>query len=413
MYKNISRYNIQALKDGMKLHNRYIIKNVLGVGGFGITYKGYDIYNKCICAVKELFIGDAVIRSKDGRTVEAYVGKERLFNHGINRFMEEASILNKLNGMDNVVRITDYFKENNTAYFVMEYVEGLTLKELMKSRGGVVPFAEASRIIGIVGKTLDIIHKNYGIFHRDISPDNILINTDGTPKIIDFGNAKSYMRNAEKSMSIVLKPGFAPPEQYTGRNQGPWTDVYSLAGVFYFITTGKKVPSSTERLAGAEYTSLYRLIPQCNIVISDAVDRGLNLDIKKRIQNIGEFVDVIYKSDDITNIHAGNNVVDPYVMLWLEELPKERWKMPTDAAITIGRDPQCSNIVILGDKQISKKHCLISYDGVLQHFKIKDISMNGIFHRGEKFARGKEYKIKPGTKLRLGKTHYIIEVGVQ
>ncbi|MEE0745386.1 MAG: protein kinase [Anaerovoracaceae bacterium] len=397
-----------SLAKGMRLHNRYEIGDVLGIGGFGITYRGYDIYNEEICAVKELFIGDAVERGKDGTTVVPYSGKERLFQHGIHRFMEEAAILNQLKEINNVVRITDYFKENNTAYFVMEYIDGLTLKKLMKKRGGTIPFDEAQEIIVKVGTTLELIHSNYGIFHRDLSPENVLIRLDGEPKIIDFGNAKSYIRDAEKNMSIVLKPSFAPPEQYTGRGQGPWTDVYSLAGVFYFITSGERIPPSTERLAGAEYIPLCKLVPQCSLKISDAVDQGLVLDPQKRTQSVGQFVEGIGGTAD-----SRKEQYEPYVALWSNGILREKWRLPSDVDIVAGRDQRRSNIVISGESQISKQHCVISYDKESNKFRVMDVSTNGAYVRGTRLVKERTYVIEPGTKIMLGKNICFLEMGVR
>ena len=409
---NGGKRNDQALPDGTVLHGRYIVRDILGIGGFGITYAGYDTRDQEACAIKELFIGDTVTRGRDGKTVAVNAGKERMFSHGIRRFMEEAQILNKLNGMENVVRITDYFQENNTAYFVMEYVKGMTLRDFVKKNGGAVPLGEACRIICKTGKVLDFIHRRYGIFHRDISPENILIEPDGEPKLIDFGNAKSYMRDVEKNMSIVLKPGFAPPEQYTGKNQGPWTDVYSLAGVFYFITTGIKVPPATQRLAGAGYTPLSGLVPQCRPEISDAVDRGLSLDIRTRLQSTAELADALELYTPADVLREISESAEPYVALWHGGDLQDVWRLPPDAEMVVGRDPQNSNIVIEGENQISKRHCLVTYDSHMCGFQVTDISTNGIFCGQEKLIKEREYRIEPGEKLRLGKTGFVIEVGV-
>ena len=408
---NNNKYDSIALKKEHMLNSRYIIQDVIGVGGFGITYRGYDVYNREIYAIKELFINDTVMRDRDGATVIPYENKRNIFEHGVKRFMEEASILHKLNGTRNVVRITDYFRENNTAYFVMEYIEGSTLRGLMSEYGGVIPYDVACGIILKVGKTLAYINKKYFIFHRDLSPENILINKKGEPVIIDFGNAKNYMRNEGNSLSIVLKPGFAPPEQYTGKDQGPWTDVYSLAGIFYYITSGERVPPATERVMGATYEPLAGKLPQCSSEVSDMIDRGLAINPRERIQDTGQLVSIFDKA--VLGCDKGTSREKaPYVGVLLNGKSVEKWKLPIDANMIAGRDENQSNIVIPESNQISKQHVVISYAGKEHVFEIIDISTNGVYVNKERLKKGTSYKMKVGTQLVLGNDICRLDLGV-
>ena len=395
---NENKYSLALPKDAV-LHRRYKIQSVLGVGGFGITYLGYDIYNENLCAIKELFINDSVTRAEDGFNVIAIPDKKWVFEHGIVRFMEEAEILHKLNGTAHVVKIIDYFKENQTAYFVMEYIKGLTLKEAMQKSGGLIPFDEAKDIIYKVGKTLKYIYDEYSIIHRDLSPDNILIDINGQPQIIDFGNAKLYVRDTGQSHSVVLKPGFAPPEQYTGKGQGPWTDVYSLAGVFYYICTGTRVPPSTERLAGAEYISLNNIVPTCDTNVSNAVDKALLLDASNRTADTGMFVDELHMvSVDDTYKSENFSIVKVCYTNGFEE----KWAVPKDVDIFVGRDSALCNVVINGISTISKQHCVIKCDKRNYNINVTDISTNGTFCKGKRLHHNKEYVFKGGIELMLG-----------
>lgn len=415
-----------TLPKGSMLNERYEICSVLGIGGFGITYKAYDIYNQNTCAVKELYVNSFVYRDADCKHVTAHEGKEQAFEHSIARFMDEAGTLKSLNGTPHVVKITDYFKENGTAYFTMEYIDGMTIKKAMSKAGGHFEFDEAVRIVLTAGKYLDKIHRKHYIFHRDISPENIMLDANKEPMIIDFGNAKNYVRSSEEGLSVILKPGFAPPEQYTGKDQGPWTDVYSLAGVFYFMTSGKKVPPSTERLAGETYIELYKLVPECSRKISEAVDKALALKPAERTQNVSELLQSLEeylsnlpdstgsKDDDPATDISDGNVKMPYIVISEYGYDLGKWRLPNDNQIIVGRDGRYSNIVVGEyDSTISKQHCIISFDCLSVKFCVIDISTNGTFIKGRRMEKHRKYQLTAGEKITFGKDKYAIEMGVE
>lgn len=411
----------QALQEGAVLDDRYKILNVIGIGGFGITYKGYDIYNEQLCAVKELFVNNYVSRETKGSRVFPHKDKTGAFEHAVERFMDEAETLKKLNGTPNVVKITDYFKQNNTAYFVMEYIDGRTLNGEMKIRGGVFEYKDALHIIKIIGNQLDNIHREHHIFHRDISPENIMLDNNMSPKLIDFGNAKNFVRDSDSELSVILKVGFAPPEQYTGKNQGPWTDVYSLACVFYYMVSGRKVPPSTERLIDDEYVSLSVLGDACSEDISDAIDRALILDPKMRTQSIKELVDVFDRelsksgSDNNTEKKSGNPLNKlPYINVFEFGNKSGKWRIPIGSDVTIGRDGRYSNVVVGEyDSIVSKKHCIIAFDSTSGMFEITDVSKNGTYQKNGRLNKNRKYRIKSGERISFGNNKYIIETGVE
>lgn len=411
-----------TLPEGVLIYNRYEIISVIGIGGFGITYKGYDIFNESVCAVKELFVNNYVTRAIDGINIMVNTGKEETFQHAIERFMDEAETLKKLNGTPNVVKITDYFKENNTAYFVMDYIDGLTLKGEMQVRGGKFEYEDALYIIKTIGRNLSYIHREHHIFHRDISPENIMLDTNKEPMLIDFGNAKSFMRNSAGDLSVILKIGFAPLEQYTGKNQGPWTDVYSLACVFYYIVSGSKVPPSTERLTGESYPPLYHICPSCSRTVSDAIDKALKLDYKVRMQSVKELSDVLEQEAETL---SGSNfckshkklevsVKFPYVNVFEFGYKSGKWRVPIGRQVIIGRDRKCSDIIVGEyDNTISKQHCIIEFDNMSGKFIVRDTSTNGTYQKGKRLDKYKRYTVDVGEKIKFGNGKYIIETGVE
>ena len=237
-----------ALPCGVEIGNAYTLGRVLGQGGFGITYIAKDNYNGARVAIKEYFPDSMATRSSS-QTVSAYTGERgEGFTYGKQCFLEEAKTLATFIGNPSIVRVYRYFEENNTAYFVMEYVEGTSLKDYLRSHGGKISFDEAKRILIPVMDALSAVHAK-GIVHRDISPDNIIITKDGKVKLLDFGAARYSIGDMSRSLDVVLKHGYAPREQYSrhGR-QGPFTDVYSLAATFYRAITGIIPQDSIDRL---------------------------------------------------------------------------------------------------------------------------------------------------------------------
>lgn len=228
-----------SLQKGTKLNGRYIIEDVLGEGGFGITYAGRDELLGVKVAVKEYYPQGIVVRnnSVDDVVTVTYAKQKDVFNKGKTKFLEEARVIAKFNDQEGIVNVTDFFEANNTAYIVMEYLDGITLKEYIAENGVLSP-EDILELMAPVLESLDEVHKQ-GLIHRDISPDNIMLLKNGKVKLMDFGAARDYTDFGEKSLSIVLKPGYAPEEQYRSRGiQGPWTDIYALSATIYKCITG-------------------------------------------------------------------------------------------------------------------------------------------------------------------------------
>lgn len=223
--------------------NAYLLGASLGQGGFGVTYVALDKAKGQRVAVKEYFPIQCCQREKNGQ-VSAKTGMESVFQGGRKSFLEEAKMLSKHQDIPSVVKVMDYFETNGTAYLVMEFLNGVTLQQKTMREGTFRP----ETLMGKLPKLLEDMEKLHrsGIIHRDISPDNVMWMPDDTLKLLDFGCARSMEDG--KSMTVQLKHGFAPVEQYMTRGQGPWTDVYALSATIYYCLTGKVPPMAPERL---------------------------------------------------------------------------------------------------------------------------------------------------------------------
>lgn len=232
------------------LNDQYIVGRALGAGGFAITYLGWDMRLARRVAIKEYMPSGMASRTADTSQVVPHSGPSKDdFNYGLERFLDEARMVAQFEGHPGIIAVTNFFPAHGTAYLVMEYLEGTTLKDYLKDRGGRLAFDEALDIMTPVMDALREVHR-VNVLHRDISPDNIYVTSAGLIKLLDFGAARQALRDRSQRMSVILKVGYAPEEQYrsTG-NQGPWTDVYAVGATFYHLITGSIPPPSIDRLA--------------------------------------------------------------------------------------------------------------------------------------------------------------------
>ena len=278
------------MKPGFVLHGKYIIGRVLGYGGFGITYIAWDYALGRKVAIKEFLPGDFATRMPGETVVTVYNGEATIqFEAGLERFMEEAQRLAKFNSTGSIVDIYDTFIENSTGYIVMQCLEGETVKDLMK-KNGVMPYESARLIIIEVLKTLSEVHKE-GIIHRDISPDNIFITNDNQVKLLDFGAARYASGFHSKSLSVILKPGYAPEEQYRSHgNQGPWSDVYATSATLYKMITGITIEESMERTVVDNVKSPLELGVDLPEGANTAIMNALNIHAELRTQTAEDFI---------------------------------------------------------------------------------------------------------------------------
>ena len=296
-----------ALRAGTVLNDRYIVGRVLGQGGFGITYLALDTQLNAKVAIKEFMPND--IATRIGTTVSVAMDtKSEEFAYGAERFQEEARTLAKFIGNPNIAAVTSYFDENDTSYFVMDYIEGISFKTYIANHGGKISVEETLNVMIPVLRALNAVHAE-GFIHRDVTPDNIYITKDGMVKLLDFGSARYSIGDKSKSLDVILKVGYAPKEQYIRRSrQGPFTDVYSCAACFYAAITGFLPPESLERMDEDTLVP----ISQCGIDIPEYLDKailkGLTVQPEDRFQSAAEFLDAI-ESQQVVEVPVSGGAI--------------------------------------------------------------------------------------------------------
>lgn len=283
-----------ALPHGHVLCDKYILGRVLGQGGYGITYLAMDKWLGMKVAVKEYFREIGATRTISTCHVTASsIQKQEEYQKGKEDFLQEARVLAAFTNNPNIVRIHGYFEENGTAYFVMDYIEGISLQKYIANQGGHIHWRDAYEKLLPIIKALEEVHQK-DIIHRDISPDNIYITSDGTMKLLDFGAARFQSLNQSHSLDVVLKHGYAPFEQYNRRGkQGPFTDVYALCACFYAAVTGVLPPDAPERMEEDRIESFSVMGYEVPQAVEAVIFKGLEVKSKDRYQNMTELLEAL------------------------------------------------------------------------------------------------------------------------
>lgn len=327
--------NSYSLQRNTGLIGRYVIQEVLGQGGFGITYLGIDkLYGNKV-AIKEYYPQEIAMRKAQYEDIVTVTSIEEKNNYdkGKKRFLDEAQVMARFNKNEGIVKILDFFEANNTAYIVMEYLEGITLKQYL-GKYGVIQFRNLIEMMLPLLEALIEIHSQ-GLIHRDISPDNIMVQHNSKLKLMDFGAARDYTESGNKSLTVILKPGYAPPEQYqTHGVQGPWTDIYALCATIYKCLTGITPPDAIARVMDDKFKEPDQLDGKLSPDIKKILWKGMNIFPEERYQDIVEF---------------GEDVCDALF------IPEENKKLDLDNEKNIDEDldsPDKDNESVLKDDKI-------------------------------------------------------------
>lgn len=396
--------------------DNFLVGRQLGdPGGFGVTYLGFDRHLRDRVAIKEFFPLHMAGRAVDGLEILAHSTQERKnFLYGVAEFKKEAQVLARFRH-PNIVRVRRFLEAYGTAYLVMDYYEGETLAERLDHQGGRISHGEALALLRPIFDALsrEIHPKSY--LHRDISPQNLYLARMGgqeRPLLLDFGAARQKLGDRSQSLSVVLKPGYAPLEQYesSGRNQGPWTDVYACAATLYRAVTGIIPPTAADRALEDPLQAPNELVPDLPRDFSEAIGWGLEMRQDLRPQTIDQFREAL-ESASVDPSTSSTQLPMPTVFpeAKAEPLPTPpqapvpppqpppppivgglpilhglsgqyaRQEVPLGEALIIGREPtMCQLVLTRGDA--SRQHCALAFDAERQVFELADLeSANGTY----------------------------------
>ena len=290
----------RCLRPGMCLRDRYVLGRVLGEGSFGISYIAWDCLLDTVVAIKEYFPASLVSRhiSEEDEDPNVYIYEKResqKYQESLKKYLGEAKSLSAYYDLDGIVSVRDFFYANNTAYIVMGYVDGISVKEYVE-KNGPIEGEKFLRMLEPVIQSLAKVHQT-GVLHRDISPDNMLLTRDEKLVLIDFGAARKENINMTRSMTVVFKRGFSPEEQYRTRGQqGAWTDVYALCATAYYALTGKAPDESIQRVLEDDMPSLTEMTDvDLPMQQKRAFMKGMTVDFHHRYQTMDELYQGLYQ----------------------------------------------------------------------------------------------------------------------
>ena len=277
---------LNALPQGYRLQE-YELVRVLGFGGFGMTYLGFDHNLDKPVAIKEYLPSDIATRTAD-HSVSPQASEVRGdFQWGLERFVDEARTLARFDHR-HIIKVHRFFEAHGTAYIVMEYAEGETLSAHLERKGSLSE-AELKAILYPLLDGLAVVH-GADFLHRDIKPGNIVLrDVDGSPVLLDFGAARQAIGAKSRSVTSIVTPGYAPIEQYSTRGrQGAWTDIYALGGVCYRALTGDVPEDATDRMRDDPLVPVsQRCAGRASAAFLSAVDWALSVDEGDRPQGVG------------------------------------------------------------------------------------------------------------------------------
>lgn len=429
-YELLQRSGSRALPLMNVLNGRYLLGQVLGEGGFGITYVALDMQSRRRVAVKEYFPSEICKRGDRGELKP--VRNPDSFKRGVEHFYDEAQILQKLSRCPSVVNVEGFFKQNSTAYLVMELLEGESVKGFARHYGDRIPYQQAKYITLQIALALSEVHL-LGIIHSDISLSNIYIMPNGDVKLIDFGASRNFLQRGG-DFTTQLKPGYAPPEQYDGKGDklGPWSDIYALACTFCRMVTGRTVPSAAQRANGAPIPDI-RSVPGIEPRAIAAIEKALALDYRQRYHSTDEFImdfsDYTEKRTDEAVQHdmnaaeavkklwsrlaqavniEKNHPANAYVQVIVGKVPGMTRSLADGQILRIGRQADMCDLVVSDAPVVSRVHCVAVYDRKSGRITLYDKSSNGVRLDDGTELRGGSIQLNRDTSVYLSGGHVVL-----
>ena len=319
-----------ALRPNSILHGKYLVGRVLGQGGFGITYVGFDLSLESKVAIKEYFPINQLTRNHMLTNEVSWNTNFLQYQPaGCESFLREARKMAKISSVPSVVRVRETFNENKTAYIVMDFAEGITLRSWLKENGRLSILEAVEMLLPLI-RSIDRIHQ-FGLIHRDISPDNIMVQPDGSLCLLDFGAAKDMMATDGFKSELVVKNGFSPLEQYLDHgNIGPWTDVYSICATLYYCVTGIVPSRAVDRM---DQDKLDFSCLECPAEVTECLRHGLAVQHSLRIQEASVLADRLQKA--ITASENWHNLPPRPVRYEPAKQNKNRWIVAAAVSGTI------------------------------------------------------------------------------
>ena len=454
-------YNANALPPFTKIGGIYEIGSVIGAGGFGITYAARNVQTGTRCAIKEYFPAEFVYRDTATGIVRCKEENEKDYYKWLERFYKEAVTLSNIRSANNsnIVDIQGYLKTNNTAYIIMEFIDGVNLKRWMVANKKVFPYDMAKMIFVDIASVLYDVHKMH-LLHRDLTPENVLIMPNGRIKVIDFGSARDYVKNA-MGMSVLVKKGFAPIEQYSSnKKQGPYTDIYSLCCTTYFILTGRYIPDAFDRVNGAKVPRLDEINPEVPKHFASVIEKGMAVYAPERYPNVETMLtalnpppqppkpvpeppkplpeppeplppqkEEVHQEGFWYKLKLFFGIVSEKKDTDIQKEPQQEFsqtvlrinsgsasgfffKIVHDGSYTIGRSAAQCDVPIEGNfPEISRLHCIITSQRNGSRLLIEDRSANGTYvKRLGLLEKGRQYDLCQGDIILLATDKYPIEV---
>ena len=366
---------------------KYLIGRVLGYGGFGVTYLAYDTQLETKVAIKEYLPSEFATRMPGETQVTVYSGEKTvMFNAGKDKFMDEARRLAQFASVPGIVTILDVFDANGTSYIVMEYLEGETVRDRL-AREKKIPEEEAVAIMLPVLDALTSVHEK-GIIHRDVSPDNIFLTEDGQVKLLDFGAARYASTGHSKSLSVILKPGFAPEEQYRSRGkQGPWSDVYACAATLYKMLSGITPEDAMERCSNDEVKPLSKLHVSIRHEREIAIMNAMNVYQEHRTQSAAQFKEELIAGLPVKRIKDLKNKQPVFVWTKTQKIILAVVLSLTAAVIGFGAYGMMKGgtpfYVLQGDEKAVKVPDVVGDSDTTAELKTKDAGLVPLISRGD------------------------------